>query len=861
MCVSLCSAGRALAVAPGACGSVLISGSSWLDGGGVNVYSNGADEGTGVSCGGGINYQCVELVNRLYKTKGWISSYWYGNGGRSSPSARDSLWDEAPGNLSKQANGGISYVGPGDEVSINIYDGGTFIEDGHTLIVNNSSSISSGTVYLVSENSGSPSSANPQITATLSNGTLTIPNSGAWSYPVIGVVHAPTGGGGTPPEGSFVSNSGYVYRIAGGAPIYVSNWAAVGGAQPTTPLTNAELAALPQYPRNGTVLDSSSVGVFVVAGGAPLYVSNWAAIGGPKAGIGTDQASIENAGGGVPWNHLRRYPANGTLLGASNGGVFVVAGGAPLYVSNWAAIGGAQPTVAMDSWDIENISNPWAHLRPYPENGTLLAASGGGVFEIAGGAPMFVSSWSAIGGERPYVRVDEWDIENISNPWAHLRPYPEDGTFVNTSTGHVYRVAGGAPFAVSSWSVFGGEQPFVTIDEWDLEHIGTPAAHLNVSPVNGTRVEGIPSNTFWVFSGGVRRHSTSSEAATVVDDFGVAAFERAAPLAAAAGSTSLSPASESLSGSVDPDGEPVSECLFEYGPTMSYGSTVSCGVALGEGEAAVPVSVMVGGLKPNTEYHYRLVAVGPGGTSDGADGTFTTAAQVAPEVGRCVKTAGETEGAKTVYHGAFASSSCTKVSSTHTGEYEWETGALESGLKLGLASGSVALETTTKVKLSCTGASGTGSYSDLVTKVAGVELHLTGCEQAGVKCSTPGAGEGEVVSKTLEGTIGWVSKAKKKLALELSPDGNTGPLLEYACGPDDRTVTGAVLVPITTGKMLATTALKFKASKGKQKPETLEGAEKAILDSSVNGATPEQAGLTVNLTLTNEEPLETNTTI
>lgn len=45
------------------------------NGGGVDVYSNGADEGTGESCGGGDHYQCVELVNRLYQAKGWISEH------------------------------------------------------------------------------------------------------------------------------------------------------------------------------------------------------------------------------------------------------------------------------------------------------------------------------------------------------------------------------------------------------------------------------------------------------------------------------------------------------------------------------------------------------------------------------------------------------------------------------------------------------------------------------------------------------------------------------------------------------------------------------------------------------------------
>src|SRR5665213_1685602 len=390
-------------------------------------------------------------------------------------------------------------------------------------------------------------------------------------------------------EGSFVSHDGFVYRIAGGAPIYVSNWNAVGGPQSATALSDAQFASLPQYPRDGTILDGSGGKVFVVAGGAPLYVSNWNAIGGPKTGVGVDEAAIDNAGGGVPWDHLLARPADGTLVAsgatgmvyamaggaplyvsnwaaiggarsvteidqwdidnASNpaahlnavpadgtlvasgatGMVYEIAGGAPLYVSNWAAIGGARSVVGIDQWDIDNIGNPAAHMNAVPSDGTLLGASGGGVFVVAGGAPMYLSSWNAIGGPQPSVPIDEWDIANIGNPAAHLNPVPANGTFINTSTGHVYRVAGGAPFAVSSWGVFGGEQHYVTVDEWDLEHITDPFAHLNAKPVNGTLVEGLPSDTYWSFSAGLRTQVSSAPGATTVDDFGLSAFPKPTP--------------------------------------------------------------------------------------------------------------------------------------------------------------------------------------------------------------------------------------------------------------------------------------------------------------------------------------------
>lgn len=66
------------AVNPGSCGKVLLAGSSWLGGQGVDVRSNGQYQGEGTPCGGtnkvngvvyGLEWQCAELVNRLYLTR------------------------------------------------------------------------------------------------------------------------------------------------------------------------------------------------------------------------------------------------------------------------------------------------------------------------------------------------------------------------------------------------------------------------------------------------------------------------------------------------------------------------------------------------------------------------------------------------------------------------------------------------------------------------------------------------------------------------------------------------------------------------------------------------------------------------
>ena len=97
------TAAPAAAVPPGRCGYVLVKGPLWLParGGGVDVRSNGSDEGSDQDCASGTStvngnvageeWQCVELVNRLFLTKGWISATWPGSAGQP-------FYDQAPSN-------------------------------------------------------------------------------------------------------------------------------------------------------------------------------------------------------------------------------------------------------------------------------------------------------------------------------------------------------------------------------------------------------------------------------------------------------------------------------------------------------------------------------------------------------------------------------------------------------------------------------------------------------------------------------------------------------------------------------------------------------------------------------------------
>ena len=131
------------------------------------------------------------------------------------------------------------------------------------------------------------------------------------------------------------------------------------------------------------------------------------------------------------WNALNSVPADGTLLNFPGAGSYEVAGGAPMYVSNYAAIGSPGGGVTVDPWDLQNITNPAAHLSSVPATGRCSTSRGVGSNEVAGGAPMYVSNYAAIGSPGGGVTVDPWDLQNITNPAAHLNSVPADGTLLN----------------------------------------------------------------------------------------------------------------------------------------------------------------------------------------------------------------------------------------------------------------------------------------------------------------------------------------------------------------------------------------------------------------------------------------------
>jgi len=199
-------------------GSVILPGSAWFFGHGVNVYSDGTN-------GGGGYYQCVELANRFLMSEHFGPAIW-GNANQ--------LYADAPPAYYQTHPNGSGYIPvPGDLV---VFGGETF---GHVAVVN---SVSSTSVDLVEQNA----SPTGRATISLTGSRL----GGIYSLYVIGVIHARANQAtnpsnspppSTPPPTSAPAPTTYT-ETTGGATNTWSDYADAGGTSGSTVAAHASIS-------------------------------------------------------------------------------------------------------------------------------------------------------------------------------------------------------------------------------------------------------------------------------------------------------------------------------------------------------------------------------------------------------------------------------------------------------------------------------------------------------------------------------------------------------------------------------------------------------------------------------------------
>jgi hypothetical protein len=162
---------------------------------------------------------------------------------------------------------------------------------------------------------------------------------------------------------------------------------------------------------------------------------------------------------------------------------------------------------------------------------------------------------------------------------------------------------------------------------------GTTTAYGSIAPIPDLyAVPGYAENKISQVIAGLRPGTTYHYALVAADVAGIVSGPDEtfttpsvpAPAVSTGGAVGVSRSTAGLTGTIDPMGWDTIY-HFEYGTSTTYGSSwPTVDVDMGALTGSQPVLITLENLQPGTTYHYRLVATNPGGTSYGADQTFTT---------------------------------------------------------------------------------------------------------------------------------------------------------------------------------------------------------------------------------------------
>jgi len=234
-----------------------------------------------------------------------------------------------------------------------------------------------------------------------------------------------------------------------------------------------------------------------------------------------------------------------------------------------------------------------------------------------------------------------------------------------------------------------------------------------------------------------------------------------------------------------------------------------------------------------------------------------SSASALPEVGRCVPKA----------LGKYTDANCNVKAVKGNGTKEFVKGS--GGLNGWSAAGGEAfLEGESGTKIICTSQTAVGKYDEdtgAIKESENVTATYQGCNLPLIEGSCQNGAAGEIKTNSLHGPLGYISKAKKEVGQELTPEVKNGAFVEFECGGGAVKVVVKVATkgghnciinnqgPVNT--MSTTATSKYKETKGIQEPNHFEGKTECNLESKVIGE-PERSGQSQEDIITGETAVE-----
>ncbi len=263
------------------------------------------------------------------------------------------------------------------------------------------------------------------------------------------------------------------------------------------------------------------------------------------------------------------------------------------------------------------------------------------VVDIFTPAGEFVSQFTTESGPRGLAFNSPGSDLYVVNGEGKVEEYDSSGDPVDQTAG---------PNAGTNVVDNGGEAFAVAVDTSTNDvYVFERGAGVLVYESSGAPLNELAFNTGIALSRGLAVDSSThtvfiseSFGNDVVDVFGLVSL----PAVSTGQATGVTTTSATLEGTANPEGVPLTSCLFEYGTSESYGQSAPCHpdpAEIGSASAPVPVSAEITGLQPNTLYHYRLVAGNTSGSTQGQDQRLSTLT-VPSILGASVKDLGASSG-------------------------------------------------------------------------------------------------------------------------------------------------------------------------------------------------------------------------